>query len=804
MVSQGKRSLRSPKKFQVKNITKVLRVFPLKAPQGSWINIKGNFFSPQTQFFLGYINLKTKYINSSHVKVQIPANLKTNRIFFRNPGERKQSTSFVFRAIPLPIIKNFYPKQGWYGDTITLRGRRFCSNPAVFMRGRSQGRRKKRRRRASVVKGNRRLIQFKIPKRAKTSRIKIKCYDRIFRTGKKLKITPPYGEIVSVVPQVVKPRSWVTLNGKNFSPSDQIWLGTLQLNRKKLINQNTWKVFIPSGASSNIFHYKTYNKIDPTNIYLRIANPPVINSLSTTEVWHQDRLIVNGNYFCRDPKIRIGRQRVNNVRFISPSRLQIVIPNNSFKPSRLKIKCGRWKAVSSEIIRLKPPKLEFSSLSRNQGPPGSTFFLTGKNFTREMKLYCGRTALKGEYIYPRRFKVTMTGIRKGNCNLKVYAYGKFWKTGLSYRVARVKPVLKKFFPQTSWHGGIVTIRGRNICPSPEVYLVRRPLLRKVRRRRHRRAKGRKRKLGIKRWRKRWKRRSTKLKLVKSNSRKIMAYLPAHAYNGRLLVKCHRFHEFVPGRLTIKAPVGKITSIYPLTGPVGIWVDIQGRGFSRRLNFYLGNKNLKQKYVSSSLIRVQIPSGVSKSDFKVRIGRSIKNTGYTFVTSYPVPHINSFSPDLGWYNDIIKIKGVNFCAQPSIYFGNSKVQAPILRRVSHTYLKVRIPAGAKSGKIKIICPGAKNRSRQYFTVAPPYSRVHSVKPRLACPGDKIVLKGVNFGKNTSFYLGKFLMPAKIINSRKAVVRVPRNARSADIKVKSYGKTLSTTHSIIIKSRLCRKR
>ncbi|MGM0596719.1 MAG: IPT/TIG domain-containing protein, partial [Myxococcota bacterium] len=66
IVTQGKRSLRSPRRFKVKNITKVLRVFPLKAPQKSWINIKGRFFRPRTRFFLGYINLKTKYINSRH------------------------------------------------------------------------------------------------------------------------------------------------------------------------------------------------------------------------------------------------------------------------------------------------------------------------------------------------------------------------------------------------------------------------------------------------------------------------------------------------------------------------------------------------------------------------------------------------------------------------------------------------------------------------------------------------------------------------------------------------------------------
>ncbi|MGM0595799.1 MAG: IPT/TIG domain-containing protein [Myxococcota bacterium] len=746
--------------------------------------------------------MKTNYINSRHVKVQIPGNLKKNRIFFRNPGEKKQATSFVFRVIPLPRIKKFRPRRGWYGDIITLRGKRFCSNPEVFLRGRGKGHRKKRRRKASVVKRNRRMVQFRIPKGAKTSRIKIKCYNRIFKTRKKLKITPPYGEIDSVVPRVVKPGSWVTLKGKNFSSSDQIWLGSLQLNRKKLVNQNTWKVFIPSGASSNIFHYKTYNKINPTNVYLRIANPPEINSLSTTEVWYHDPLVVTGKYFCRKPKVRIGRQQIKDVRFISPSKLQIVIPGKKFKPSKLKIKCGRWRAVSSETIRLKPPRPEFSSLSRKQGPPGSTFYLTGVNFNQNMKIYCGRTALKSKYISPRRFKVTIIGIRKGKCRLKVYAYGKFWNTGLSYRIARVKPVLKKFSPQTSWHRGIVTIRGRNICPSPAVYLVKKPRFRRVRR--HRRSTRKRRRFGLKRWRKGWKRRSTKLKLIKSNSKKIMAYLPSKAYSGRLLVKCYRFRKFVPGRLKIKAPVGKISSIYPLTGPAGIWVDIRGKRFSRKLKFYLGNKKLKQKYISSSLIKVQIPSGISKADFKVRIGRNIRNTGHTFVTNYPVPHINSFSPDLGWYNDIIKIKGVNFCAQPRIYFGKSKVKAPVLQRVSHTYLRVRIPKGAKSGKIRIICPGAKNSSRKYFTVAPPYSRVNSVKPRLACPGDKIVFKGVNFGKNTKFYLGRFLMPAKIINSRKAVAKVPRKARSGDIKVKSYDKTLSTTHSIIIKSRLCRKR
>jgi hypothetical protein len=81
-------------------------------------------------------------------------------------------------------------------------------------------------------------------------------------------------------------------------------------------------------------------------------------------------------------------------------------------------------------------------------------------------------------------------------------------------------------------------------------------------------------------------------------------------------------------------------------------------------------------------------------------------------------VADISPEHGAEQDEITITGTGFTEVEAVTFGG--VQASDVRRVSDTELKVKVPAGARSGPITVKTPAGTVASTQSFSVDPPTS------------------------------------------------------------------------------------
>ena len=81
-------------------------------------------------------------------------------------------------------------------------------------------------------------------------------------------------------------------------------------------------------------------------------------------------------------------------------------------------------------------------------------------------------------------------------------------------------------------------------------------------------------------------------------------------------------------------------------------------------------------------------------------------------------VANINPEHGAEQDEITITGAGFTEVQAVTFG--RVRASDVRRVSDTELKVKVPAGARSGPITVKTPAGTVASSQSFTVDPPPS------------------------------------------------------------------------------------
>ncbi|MBU1241318.1 IPT/TIG domain-containing protein [Myxococcota bacterium] len=761
-VEQGSRRLRAPKRFIIKNKTILKSIEPNAGPPQTWITARGLFFEKTTRFYLGYMSLPVKYVSYREVKVFIPKGLKGGFISHTSFG-KKIGTRIAYTVKPLPLFSRFSPTTAWIQDKVVLQGKNFCKDLKVKLGDISMPVQKKSSNTATVL----------VPRGSKTAPVTLWCFGRSFPSGNNLTIKAPYGIITAVEPKASPPGRWVTLTGEGLTAQDKFWIGQRVITRVRNLKANKVEVFIPNNARTDIFHHRSYGRIRPTSVVLIIDYPPVISGFSPATGWYGTKVTLKGRHLCPDARVRIGTTELPNTTVSSRTGLTFSIPT-MLSGGPVSVTCRNWTATSRGSFTLKPTTVAITSISPEEGPPGTEITIRGRNFPSDMKLLWNNTALSLKVIDHTLARATIRGRGKGS--LRIYAYRRYYSSKSAFTVAWPKPQPLSFGPKTNWHRGTITIEGKKFCSSPVVHLV------------HPKAA----------WRKQV------LKILRRTEGSITALLPEKTFSGTLTITCYRFTVKVPGGpISLAPPVGNIASIYPNFGPPGTLVTINGARFRKDLSFYLGNAALSRRFISPSQIQVRIPQGAATGSLFVQTGRTRVKTSFVFRVGYPQPVVASVTPDMGWISDKMTIRGRNFCPDAQVQFPGA-VKARVTSRISHTILHVMIPRGAQSGYLKVICPKTSGTARGWFTMAPPYARIHQISPTLACPGDTILISGVNFNKRVRFYLGSQVMPAKIINSNKAEAMVPVGARSGDVKVASFGRTLPTTQSIIIKSRICKSR
>jgi hypothetical protein len=750
-VEQGGRRLRAPAIFTIKNVTTIEKSDPATGPADIWVKLTGRFFTAETEFYLGKLKLNAKFVSDREVSVFLPPGTPSDFFWATSHGGRVKS-AVKYNVLPFPTVSGFAPEKAWHEDKITVRGKHFCADAAVLVGDLP----------LAVTKRTADTLEATIPAGAVTGPLRVRCYTRDFAAPKPLTVEPPYGAITRVVPEAGAPGEWVELSGSGFTAKDRFWLGDAAITESKWVSESVVRVRIPAGAVSDLFHYKSHNRIRPSAVRFTIASPPELADQAPVKAWTGEKLTLRGKHFCPDIRVEVGGLAFPVDTVTSTGEITMLVPRAA-KSGKFTLMCKHWR-IEAGAFELTPPALAVKSAAPLAGPPGTELVIEGAHFPAGAKVYIGQMALATRVENPGRLVATVPVATKGP--VRVFAYERFWETSHAWETAYPRPEPAKFEPAASWHLGTVTIRGKNLCAKPAVFLDRAPV-----------------------------------KVLEANARYVVVQLPAKAAPGEFTVECFMHRAKVPGKLALKPPVGDIASIFPLSGPVGTLLTVRGTRLKKDSQFFIGKTLLPSRWVSDSEIQIEIPAGAPSGPIELVAAKLRVQTGHSFSLAYPQPVVTAVSPDLGWHGDRVTLEGSQFCAQAQVVFPGDKV-AKVIARTSHTRMIVEVPEGAQPGYPVVRCPGVEGKAASYFTVAPPYARITAVSAESGCGGDELTLTGVHFDDKVKIYLGETVLAVKIVSKTQATAIIPANARSGDLAVESFGKKLPTRFSYIIKSRLCR--
>jgi len=266
---------------------------------------------------------------------------------------------------------------------------------------------------------------------------------------------------------------------------------------------------------------------------------------------------------------------------------------------------------------------------------------------------------------------------------------------------------------------------------------------------------------------------------------ILAPVPTGATTGSVVVTLNS----VPSNtitFTVDAGPG-LTSLSPITGPVGMVVTITGAGFGSTQGSstvtFAGTAATPTSW-NATTIKVPVPTGAGTGNVVVTVG-GVASNGIKF-TVLPTPNITTLSPTSGPVGTSVTINGSSFgttqgsttvtfngvAASPTSWLG-WKIVAPV-------------PAGATTGNVVVTENGVASNGVA-FTVLPT-PNITTLSPTSGTVSQSVTITGTSFGSTQGTSTVTFNGTAGTPTSwaaAKIVVKVPTGATSGPVVVTENG-------------------
>ncbi|MEN6295141.1 MAG: IPT/TIG domain-containing protein [Chloroherpetonaceae bacterium] len=252
-----------------------------------------------------------------------------------------------------------------------------------------------------------------------------------------------------------------------------------------------------------------------------------------------------------------------------------------------------------------------------------------------------------------------------------------------------------------------------------------------------------------------------------NDTTINVVVPVGAESGDLIIKTSDGKSSDAFYFTItKATDPYIRQIKPGQFKVGDIVAIYGDNFGNaRGSNYVSFNDLKpadNDYIDwkNDSIKVRCPIGAVSGLISVRVGTQGSNyVQYTIIMPKPDPIINSISKNNFEVGEEITINGSNFTDDltETTYADFNGVKAVDYTNWSDTQIKVKVPQGAQSGKLRVYVDGRISNGIDYTIQINTAPQITSIIPGTAAPNLEVSIKGKNFGStkgNSRVLFGTF--------------------------------------------------
>ncbi len=262
----------------------------------------------------------------------------------------------------------------------------------------------------------------------------------------------------------------------------------------------------------------------------------------------------------------------------------------------------------------------------------------------------------------------------------------------------------------------------------------------------------------------------------SNS-KIVARVPLNAPRGEVFVE-------INGLRTNGVSFGltSIFSISPVIVKSGDAIIINGAGFGETqgtgasVKFSGVNASYIKKW-SDALIETIVPQGIKSGYLTVTAGGITSNQ-----FKYDMTSISELVPTFGFAGDWIEVAGAGFGDSQggsSITFNGTA--ASVIESWTNAAIKVKVPAGALTGKVSVKINNIEYISDKNFE----FTTISSISPQYGPAGTAIDIYGGGFGALQSDRLIKIgaLQISEIISwtNNKITVKIPATAVSGAVKL-----------------------
>ena len=188
----------------------------------------------------------------------------------------------------------------------------------------------------------------------------------------------------------------------------------------------------------------------------------------------------------------------------------------------------------------------------------------------------------------------------------------------------------------------------------------------------------------------------------------------------------------------------IESVRPTAGSPGTHVQILGRHFGRRAQFFLGDTPLPVLERLPNRWTVQIPAGAQTGMLVLRTrAGAFGGPQFRVIAARPAPVVRSIEPGAAPPGAEVRLRGEGFSARMADNDVTLSGQPVVVRSATPTELRVIVPSGAASGVFQVSVAGAAGAGQSPPLTVTVGLSIAAVEPARANAGDEVLLRGSGF-------------------------------------------------------------
>ena len=790
----------------------ITNISPTSGSVGETVRISGTGFSTMldnnTVVFLGDeadnlddVSALISFGSSTELIVSVPVGVLSGSVRVE-VGDAGFTSTEVFKVVP--TITEIVPEAGAVGETLRIVGTGFSSTPLdnrVTFVGTNDGGSDDKE--AEVVSSSATIVVVSVPFSAISGAIRVEVEGEVIVSVEEFVVSP---KITGIAPEGGSVGETVRIMGTSFSEVSSenivVFLGdeTGELDdvtaavlpsssREELV------VSVPTGAISGLIRVEVRGEISIST--RRFSVVPTITSFSPESGYIGTTLRIVGTGFSDTSSDNMvtfecaedGAVDDKEAEVMSASNTVLVVkvPEGAISGA-VRVIVGSEQAVSAREFVVKP---EITSVDPERGAVGSVVKIVGTGFSSvssaNVVTFLGSSsevtdAQEAVVIFSTptalQFEVP-EGAETGSISVRVGT-----EVFTSAEVFQVLPLIVSLSPLSGPVSATLRVLGTNfseLSPNNVVTFL-----------------GEENNSGD----------NKEAVVIDASSTFIEVEVPNGAVSGFVRVEVGGEISTSSHLFTVLLPdITAITSLATLSGSVGTDLTIGGQNFSDTssenvVTFLGGSGALDDREAvilsdGSTELEVEVPAGARTGQIMVKV--SDDAPVLSMEKFEVVPTIRSLSLDVGSVGEELEIVGTGFSSiflEDSVSFdrGETYVSATAYASVTGSLsekLIVKIPRGARTAQLRVkVLEDVPVLSEEVFNVVP---TIASLSSDIGSVGTEFEIVGTGFSSifledSVSFDGGVSYVSAisytsdTDISSEKLIVRVPRGARTAQLRVK----------------------